>query len=349
MSQVPSDIGAAADAFLAAVAKGDLAAANDVLRSEPRIASTSVHVAAVLGRGADVGRLVAEDPSRVGARAGAFSAEPLLWLCHSPFHGESPERDEGLAEAARALLDAGADPDARDGVYGLPALYAVTGVHDAPRIARILLDVGAEPNDGESVFHAAERFHEESLELLLSYGVELNRTGDWGNTPLYFLLRYWDVAETPTAGQGMRWLLDHGADPDVRCGPEGETSLHVAARMGQSPGVVRLLLDHGADLHAAWRLRSCSRRWSRRTSPFCPTRPPWAGWTWWRRASPPASPSGPRTSREPRPSTTRPSAGCWRPAPAPRRTITGPPTRGSGRCCGSSKPERRDEDGEPAT
>ena len=48
-----------------------------------------------------------------------------------------------------------------------------------------------------------------------------------------------------------RWLLDHGADPDVRCDRElRETSLHVAARVGQAPRVVELLLDHGADVHA---------------------------------------------------------------------------------------------------
>ena len=132
----------------------------------------------------------------------------------------------------------------------MPALYAVTGHREAPRTARLLLEAGADPNDGESAFHAAERFHEEALELLLRHGVDLNLTGDWGNTPLYFLLRYWDVARQERVLAGLRWLLDHGADPDVRCGHERESSLHVAARRGQSPDVVRLLLDHGADVRA---------------------------------------------------------------------------------------------------
>ena len=132
----------------------------------------------------------------------------------------------------------------------MPALYAVTGHREAPRTARLLLEAGADPNDGESAFHAAERFHEEVLELLLRHGVDLNLTGDWGNTPLYFLLRYWDVARQERVLAGLRWLLDHGADPDVRCGRERESSLHVAARRGQSPDIVRLLLDHGADVRA---------------------------------------------------------------------------------------------------
>jgi ankyrin repeat protein len=114
----------------------------------------------------------------------------------------------------------------------------------------MLLDAGAEPTDGESVFHAAERFHERSLELLLAYGADLNLAGDWGNTPLYFLLRYWDVEQSPRVKQGLVWLLDHGADPGVRCGEERENALHVAVRRGQHPDVVHLLLERGVDVNA---------------------------------------------------------------------------------------------------
>ena len=158
--------------------------------------------------------------------------------------------DDALEAEVRRLLEAGADPNTRGGEYDLPVLYSVTGYRNAPRIARMLLEAGASPDDGESAFHAAERYHVEALELLLEYGVDLNLNGDWGNTPLYFLLRHWDVARQEDAGRGLGWLLDHGADPDVRCGDERETSLHVAARNGQAPEVVRLLLDRGADVHA---------------------------------------------------------------------------------------------------
>jgi ankyrin repeat protein len=238
----------AVDALLRAVAEGDAARAAEIAAAEPGVASR-LHAAAALGLDDQVRLLLAEDPSQVAARAGDPPGEPLLWLCYSPFHGE---RDRGLEAAARALLDAGADPSTRDGGrYGLPALYAVTGHREVPRIAQLLLDAGADPDDGESVHHAAERFHERALELLLAGGADLNRTGDWGNTPLYFLLRQWDVGpRRPRVEQGVRWLLAHGADPDVRCGREQETSLHVAARQGRRPEVVRLLLDHGADVHA---------------------------------------------------------------------------------------------------
>lgn len=240
----------AVTAFLTAVMAGDASRALEVVRTEPRISTESLHVAAVLGLEADVRHLLDADPSSVRSRAGEPPAEPLLWLCYSPFHGENTERDEGLAASARALLDAGADPATRDAQYGIQALYAVTGNRNIPRIARMLLEAGANPTDGESVFHAAERFHEESLKLLHGYGVELNDAGEWGNTPLYFLLRHWDIERDGRVRQGLLWLLDHGADPNVRCGREQETSLHVAVRRGQSPRVVRLLLDRGANVHA---------------------------------------------------------------------------------------------------
>lgn len=237
-------------AFLAAVEADDASRALEVLRTEPRLPASSLHVAAVLGLDAEVRRLLAVDPTLVRSRAGERPAEPLLWVCFSPFHGESRERDDGLAARARALLDAGADPNTRDARYGLPALYAVTGHRNVPRIARMLLEAGAEPTDGESVFHAAERYHVEALELLHEFGVDLNHTGEWGNTPLYFLLEHYDVELNARVRQGMLWLLEHGADPNVPCGREQETALHVAVRRGQGADIVRLLLDHGADVHA---------------------------------------------------------------------------------------------------
>jgi ankyrin repeat protein len=240
----------AVNEFLAAIYNRDRARALAVLHQAPEIAERSLHVAAILGRADVVRRLIASDGAQIHAPVGEPSAAPLYWLCWSPFHGESAARDEGLLESARALLDAGVDPNATESRYGVPALYAVTGENNAPRIARLLLERGANPTDGESVFHAAERFHIEALELLREYGVDLNAVGEWGNTPLYFLLRYFDVARMPRVRQGLEWLLDHGADPNVRSARERETALHIALRVGQQPEIVRLLLDRGADARA---------------------------------------------------------------------------------------------------
>lgn len=248
--QASRGIDDAIDAFLSAVESQDRGRATQVLSAEPRIAKSSLHVAAVLGLEGEVRGLIARNPAAVRERVGSSPADPLLWLCYSPFHGESRERDEGLFACARALLDAGADPGTKDARHGVPALYAVTGVHNVPRIARLLLEAGATPNDGESVFHAAERFHVESLELLREFGADLNLVGEWGNTPLYFLLRYWEVGKMPDMQRGLLWLLEHGADPNVRCGRQQESALHVAVRRRQDLRIIRWLLDHGAEVNA---------------------------------------------------------------------------------------------------
>lgn len=239
------------NAFLNAVQEPNRARAEQILATEPGIVAISPGVAAALGRVRELRDLLDADPDAVRRQEGTPPSSPLGWLCFSPFHGRSPALDAELASCVRLLLDRGADPNVTATQYILPALYAVTGLRNVPGIARMLLEAGASPTDGESVFHAAECFHEEALALLLEFDVDLNQTGDWGNTPLYFLLRYWDIERHPAVGRGLRWLLDHGAEPDVRSGVERETALHVAVRRGQSPETIRLLLDHGADPRAA--------------------------------------------------------------------------------------------------
>lgn len=240
----------AIDAFLNAANQQDLKAARNILENEPRIATSSAHVAATLGDSNTLLQLLEADPAAVSRRAGNPSGEPLVHLCSSPFHGESEQRDRQLLECARLLLEKGADPNAKESRYGVSALYFVTGMKSVLPVAKLLLDAGATPDDGESVFHAAEHFHLDALELLLNAGVNLNHVGDWGNTPLYFLLRYWKIQRDSPVERGMNWLLEHGADPNVRCGKEQESSLHVAARRGQSREVIERLVTQGADVDA---------------------------------------------------------------------------------------------------
>lgn len=236
--------------FLAAVHQQNLQGATRVLRAHPRIAHESLHIAAVLGLVHEARQLIADDPSRISQRAGDPAAEPLLFLGYSPFHGESAERDAGILATARVLLDAGADPNVKDARHGVPVLYAVTGMYNVLPLARLLLDAGANPTDGESIFHAAEKFHVDAMELLLERGADLNAQGDWGNTPVYFLVRWHDLEREPIVKKGVVWLLEHGADPNLLCGREQQNALHAVAGRGQHPNIVRLLLDHGADVDA---------------------------------------------------------------------------------------------------
>lgn len=235
-------------AFLKAIQEQDRETAQRILVKHPHLASHSLHVAAVLGDVDAVARL-ARDRARVNEKAGDPAATPLLFLCFSPFHEQNEERDRGLLDSARLLLAAGADPNTVDGRFGVPALYGVTGMHHRAGIARLLLQAGANPTDGESVFHAAERFHEDALMLLREFGVKLNHAGEWGNTPLYYLLRWYDMAKDEKPSLGVDWLLANAADPNVANGKEQETSLHVAARRGQPASVIEKLVAHGAKVN----------------------------------------------------------------------------------------------------
>ena len=132
----------------------------------------------------------------------------------------------------------------------LPPLYHACMANDVA-LVRQLLEGGADPNDGESVYHSAQLNRAECLELLLAHGADLSgRNATYRNTPLYFLAGYREQdGGAKVAVEGMRWLLEHGADPNVTSYDTDETPLHAIARNGWPPPVAKLLVQHGADVN----------------------------------------------------------------------------------------------------
>jgi ankyrin repeat protein len=173
--------------------------------------------------------------------------------------------DAADIDAVRALLDAGANPNTAatlpDVAEAIPALYFPCVTNNVA-IARLLLERGANPDDGESLYHAAEHDHRECLELLQSFGANLSgRNATYGNTPLHFLAAILHSNPmAPSAMRGMRWLLEHGADPNVASHrsasgatlPGGsELPLHRAAASGHGADVLHRLVQHGALVDAS--------------------------------------------------------------------------------------------------
>jgi len=225
---------------------GDRETVERILAERPTLRRRGLYVAAALGDAEDVCARIGREPELARAKGGPRNWEPLLYVCFGRLGGDDAER----VKTVRALLVAGADVNASwiDAIWPdspQAALYGAVGVNDYPSVAETLLGAGANPLDGESIYHAAEQFHRRSLEVLAAFGADFSaRQSPWGNTPLYF--NFGHTPDMPTAGLGIRWLLEHRADPNVTSGDLGETALHAAVRNGWGAEMVELLLDCGA-------------------------------------------------------------------------------------------------------
>src|SRR4051812_47835408 len=145
--------------------------AEAMLALDADLGRRGLDAALVLGEAERVAPVLAEDPGAASRPTGARGWLPLLYVTHSAFLGG--ERTDGLLACARALLDAGADPDAtwRHPEFGqLSALYGAAGVAHDPRMTALLLEAGASRDDGESVYHATETSDLACLRLLLEAG-----------------------------------------------------------------------------------------------------------------------------------------------------------------------------------
>lgn len=251
--------------FLTAVRDHHFALAKSLLDEHPTLTRDNIHAAAAVGDASVVRMLLHANRSLATDSAPPVDVPPVMYAVSSDLKRLLGVSDEAHVDTVRALLDAGADPNTRvslpDVSDGIPILYFPC-VSNTVGVARLLLERGAKPDDGESLYHAAEHDHRECLELLLEFGADLSGTNPTtGNTPLHFLAAHTVSNElAPAVQRGMAWLLEHGADPNVRSHrsasgavlPGGsETPLIRAAASGFDEAVMRLFIDHGAVVDAA--------------------------------------------------------------------------------------------------
>jgi len=224
-------------------ASGTLDQAEAILAAYPQVAGGNIHSAAILGNDVGVGEFLARDARDATAKGGPYGWDALTHLCFSRYLRLDRARSDGFVRAAKKLLDAGADPNTgwrEENHQPKPewesAMYGAAGIAHHAELTRLLLERGADPNDGETPYHVPETYDNAALRILVesrklndeSLGVILLRKTDWHDL------------------DGIRWLLEHGADPN-RSTRWGNTALHHAALRDNSIEIFEALLDHGGD------------------------------------------------------------------------------------------------------
>jgi ankyrin repeat protein len=207
----------------------------------PHFQPLDVFHACAVGDDNRVETLLKKDPS-LAKSIDANDWTPLHYCRASAMFTSSNEARDALVRVAKTLLDRGADPMASFTFFHdwpMRPLYHCCGQHNNPAVAEVLFEAGASPFDDETVYHAVDEGHAECVALIEKHadpkplavecGKCLSSMLHWGRT------------------RGVKWLLDHGADPNHVNAHFGEAPLHGAVRHKCKDSIVQMLLDRGAD------------------------------------------------------------------------------------------------------
>ncbi|AGB71410.1 MULTISPECIES: ankyrin repeat domain-containing protein [Rhizobium] len=201
-----------------------------LLEDNPEIADESIQVAAALGDADRIARWLDRQPQLLDRKGGPHDLTPLMYAAYARVPGRSS------LPAAGELVRRGADVNAfflDAGQYRFTVLTGVFGEGEAGKerqpqhseceaFARLLLDAGAEANDSQALYNRMFEPDNTCLKLLIEYGLSARDKNNW-------LVRedgkFVENSQTVFDYQ-LAWALEH--------------------RMGER---VRLLVDHGADVH----------------------------------------------------------------------------------------------------
>lgn len=224
---------------------GDLKTAETILERYPEVAGANIYTASVLADRDTVQRFLTLENTSATAKGGIYGWDALTYLCFSRYLRLDPKRSDSFVQTARLLLDAGAS--GQTGWYELidhptprpafeSAIYGAAAIARHPELTKLLLESGADPNDEETPYHVPESDDNTIMRILLesdtlnelSLACMLLRKADWHDE------------------EGMRLLLSYGANPNLQR-QFGFSALHQSVRRDNRLGMIKLLLENGAD------------------------------------------------------------------------------------------------------
>ncbi len=239
--------------------------------------ATALFMAAAHGHSAVIKLLTkaGADPTIEGPRGRTVEGLTAARVARKKYGGarglhKALRANEGPA-VIKALLDLGADIDARDEIpheVFTGFLYFYTPLHIAarynkhPEVIALLLERGANLNDvipyrsyrykavydptNKNALHIAATYNENPavIKILLERGIDVDVRGtELRHTPLMYSAGFNKNLAV------SRLLLNRGADVNAR-NKRGHTPLHRAARWNKIPAASKLLLDRGTDVNA---------------------------------------------------------------------------------------------------
>ena len=224
---------------------GTLEHAEMILSRYPQVAASNIYTAAILADEITVRSFLVRDAKSATAKGGPHGWDALTYLCFSRYLRIDKARAEAFARTARALLDAGASPNT--GWYEMidhpnpqpsfeSAIYGAAAVAQHAELTQLLLEYGADPNDAETPYHVPESYDNAVAKIMLESG-KLN-----GTSLTWMLVRKADIHDL----DGMRLVLEHGADPNQMTRFK-HNALHQSLRRDNRVHIIALLLDYGAN------------------------------------------------------------------------------------------------------
>ena len=210
--------------------------------------ATPLHLASHLGR-IDIARVLLDRGATTNS-TGSKGRTPL----HSVAQGRHLHSTDDGIRVAQLLLERGADANALDEDKRTPLHLA--SYHGKVEIAQVLLDGGASVNSmgdqGQTPLHVVANGYSRDddvlvAQLLLERGADVNAPNDANQTPLH-------LASNSGGLKMVQVLLNAGANASAK-DAESQTPFHVISQgpygsRGDVAGIVRLLLEHGADVGA---------------------------------------------------------------------------------------------------